>query len=376
MANIANLSVGSANPPEKPKVFTRFGYEARDCVKALQEILTQTGASATGKALHYSADLLCSGGFEIWIRLMWQFVFQHVHLTSLRIFVYLQQRTKDLEDYVKQLDIEEVYRNPEFQQRAAEVVLIVQTLPRHSKLTWPKVPEDTHDPIWLQTVPAPKETEAVRKVWSPQSDQPIMRFVGNQILTACEEANVERALFWLKWLFDEEKLVRKENKGYSLSTARRAGGSSAKVDKAEVGYYVACVLVEAYKDLARRQLVRMNEEFQALVDLWKGKQPRLSMRQRQECLALMILVISEVPRWKVPAAQPLVRDPTVMSRAVQQSVRFFQEILVKPRVQGILPKDLAGPKVKKPKKQKPGEVSTSDEKMRLMDEMVMAFISR
>lgn len=373
MASPANLVVGGA--PEKPKVFTRFGYEARDCVKALQEILTQTGASATGKALHYSADLLCSGGFEIWIRLMWQFVFQHVHLTSLRIFVYLQQRTKDLEEYVKQLDIEEVYRNPEFQQRAAEVVLIVQTLPRHSKLTWPKVPEDTHDPIWLQTVPAPKETEAVRKVWSPQSDQPILRFVGNQILTACEEANVERALFWLKWLFDEEKLVRKENKGYSLSTARRAGGSSSKVDKAEVGYYVACVLVEAYKDLARRQLVRMNEEFQALVDLWKGKQARLSMRQRQECLALMILVISEVPRWKVPAAQPLVRDPTVMSRAVQQSVRFFQEVLVKPRVQGILPKDLAGPKVKKVKK-KVGEVSTSDEKMRLMDEMVMAFISR
>jgi hypothetical protein len=362
-------------PNQKPVVYTRFGYEARDCVKALQDVLSQTGASATGKALHYSADLLCSGGFEIWIRLMWQFVFQHVHLTSLRIFVYLQQRTKDLEDYVKDLDQEEVYRNPEFQQRAAEVVLIIQTLPRNSKIVWPKVPEETHDQIWLHTVPNPKESEAVRKVWSPQSDQPIMRFVGNQILEACEQANVERALFWIRWLFDEEKRVRKENKGYSLSTARRAGGASAKIDKAEIGYYIAAILVEAYKDLARRGAIRMNEEFQALVDLWRGKQSRLSMRQRQESLALMALAIAEVPRWKVPAAQPLIKDPTIMSRAVQQSVRFFQEILVKPRVNSILPKDLSGPKAKKMKK-KDGGPTTTEDKMRLMDEMVMAFITR
>lgn len=375
MAIPANQIIVGANPKEKPVVYTRFGYEARDCVKALQEVLTQTGASATGKALHYSADLLCSGGFEIWIRLMWQFVFQHVHLTSLRIFVYLQQRTKDLEDYVKDLDQEEVYRNPEFQQRAAEVVLIIQTLPRNSKITWPKVPEETHDQIWLQTVPSPKESEAVRKVWVPQSDQPIMRFVGNQILEACEQANVERALFWIKWLFDEEKRVRKENKGYSLTTSRRSGGSTAKVNKAEIGFYIAAVLVEAYKDLARRGVIRMNEEFQSLVDLWRGKESRLSMRQRQECLALMAYAIAEVPRWKVPAAQPLVKDPTVMSRAVQQSVRFFQEILVKPRVNSILPKDLGGAKIKKVKKKEGGPTTTED-KMRLMDEMVMAFITR
>ena len=90
---------------EKPIVRTRFGYDARDCVKSLQEVLIQTGPSATGKALHYSADILCSGGFEIWIRLIWSFVFQHVHLSSLRIFVYLQERTKNLEERLKHLAI-------------------------------------------------------------------------------------------------------------------------------------------------------------------------------------------------------------------------------------------------------------------------------
>jgi hypothetical protein len=41
--------------------------------------------------------------------------------------------------------MEELYKDPEFQQRAAEVVLILQTIPRQSKLVWPKVPVETHD---------------------------------------------------------------------------------------------------------------------------------------------------------------------------------------------------------------------------------------
>ena len=138
---------------EKPVIKTRFGYDARECVKSLQEVLSQTGPSATGKALHLSADLICSGGFEIWIRLLWSFVFQHVHLTSLRIFIYLQERTKNLEERLNKLDLEDLYRDPEFQQRASEIILVIQTLPRQSKLIWPKVPDDTHDPVWIQSVP-------------------------------------------------------------------------------------------------------------------------------------------------------------------------------------------------------------------------------
>ena len=360
---------------EKPVVRTRFGYDAKDCVRSLQEVLAQAGPSATGKALHYSADIICSGGFEIWIRLIWSYVFQHVHLTSLRIFVYLQERTKNLEERVKCLDMEELYRDPEFQQRAAEIVLVVQTLPRTSKLVWPKVPEETHDRVWIQSVQLPRESEAVRKVWEPAQDQPILRLVGNQILAACEEVNIEKGLFWLKWILDEDKIVRASNNGFTITTSRRSGNASGKVDKNEIGYYVAAVLAEAYKDLARRGLIRMHEEFQSLIDMWRGKQARLSSRQRHECLALMILVISEVPRWKVPAAQPLVKDPLVMSRAVQQSVRFFQEIVIKPPVTGIVPKDLTGASKKK-KVVAGAKATTMEDQMRLMDEMVMAFIAR
>ena len=156
--------------------------------------------------------------------------------------------------------------------------------------------------------------------------------------------------------------------------SRRSGTVGTKVDKLEVGYFIAAILAEAYKDLARRNLIRMHEEFQSLIDLWRGKQCRLSSRQRQECLGLMILVISEVPRWKVPAAQPLIKDPNVMNRAVQQSVRFFQEVLVKPPVPGIVLKDLVG--AKKKVKLSSGKTTSMEDQMRLMDEMVMAFIQK
>jgi hypothetical protein len=296
-----------------------------------------------------------------------------VHLASLRIFVFLQERTKILEERLGDLDMEALYRDPEFQKKASEVVLVIQTLPRQYKITWPKVPEDTHEPLWIQSHSSVKDSEAVRKVWIPQHDQPIMRLVGNQILQACEEVNIEKALFWLKWLLEEDKKIRAQGAGYSLTTSRRTGTGSVKPDKAEIGYYIAAVLAEAYKDLARRNLVRMHEEFQSLIDLWRGKQARLSSKQKQECLALMILVISEVPRWKIPAAQPLVKDAIIMSRAVEQSVRFFQEVVAKPPVVSVVPKDIVGGQKKVKLVGKPTII---EDQMRLMDEMVMAFIQR
>jgi hypothetical protein len=372
--NTIQTKVPEKKKVERPVVRTRFGYDARDCVKNLQDVLPQAGPTATGKALHYSADLVCSGGYEIWIRLIWSSVFQNVHLTSLRIFVYLLEKTRILDDTIKSLDMEALYKNPEFQYKIAEVVLVVQTLPRKGKLIWPKVPEETHAPTWFQTVPQARESEAVLKVWNLQNDQPIMRIVGNHILQACEEVNIDKALFWLKWLLDEDKRIRNQGAGYTLTTSKRSGSGSVKTDKAEIGYFIAAILAEAYKDLARRNLVRMHEEFQCLLDLWKGKQSRTTSRQKQECLALMIQIISEVPRWKIPAAQPLIKDPILMSRAVQQSVRFFQEVVQKPSVVSVVPKDIVGVYKKPPKaSDKP---TTTEDQMRLMDEMVMAFIQR
>jgi hypothetical protein len=67
-----------------------------------------------------------------------------------------------------------------------------------------------------------------------------------------------------------------------------------------------------------------------------------------------------------------------MSRAVHQSNRFFDEVLSKQAVQSILPKDIVQTVIKRKAKAKltDGKVDSSEDKMRLMDQMVMAFIER
>jgi hypothetical protein len=46
----------------------------------------------------------------------------------------------------------------------------------------------------------------------------------------------------------------------------------------------------------------------------------------------MAKILCEVPRWKIPAANALIKDPVVISRAVQQTPKFFAEVLQYPSV--------------------------------------------
>jgi hypothetical protein len=42
-----------------------------------------------------------------------------------------------------------------------------------------------------------------------------------------------------------------------------------------------------------------------------------------------------VPRWKVPAAPSLIKDPVAMSQAIRQVPKFFREVLVNDPPSGV-----------------------------------------
>ena len=69
---------------------TRCGYKPGDSLRAYEAALLETGAVATGKTLHFSADILCSGGYDVWVRSLWEFAIDHVGVSSPRLFVYLK----------------------------------------------------------------------------------------------------------------------------------------------------------------------------------------------------------------------------------------------------------------------------------------------
>jgi hypothetical protein len=311
---------------------TRCGYLVPEAYSCYETALGETGAVASGKALHFAADIVCSGGLDIWIRGAYSYAIQHISLANPRIFVYLKQRISELDRKVALLPQEAFYSNPDAQSTIAETVLVLQLCPKRSKIVWPKIDPNTKRPGWLRGVAGAPETRATRIVWTSDGDTTPLYLVSNEICKAIADGASERVLFWIRWVLEEDARIRKETKGHGLSTKERGPAtigtrSVGSKQRSDAGHFVAAVLGEIYKELAGKNLIRMHEEFGELMRLWRSGEHRMPGRFQRDCLALMALIVTEVPRWKVPGAPTLVEDPVRLARAVGQSASFFNEVL-------------------------------------------------
>jgi hypothetical protein len=124
----------------------------------------------------------------------------------------------------------------------------------------------------------------------------------------------------MRWSLDEDKRKLKEKENLDMN--KRGGGM-----------FLAKCVIEAYKDLASQQKIRMHEEFQMVARMYMRDGNYFSARQRTDLLVLMIQIICEVPRWKVPAAVPLAKDETALKIVIAQAPIFFKEVLAKPPVE-------------------------------------------
>jgi hypothetical protein len=355
---------------------TRVGYLVPEAYSCYETALGETGAAASGKALHFAADLVCSGGLDIWIRGAYSYAMQHIGLANPRIFVYLRQRISELDKQQEQLSNEAFYSNPNVQAGIAEVVLVIQLCPKRTKIAWPKVDPSTKRLGWLRGVASAPETMATRAVWSSDGDTAPLYLVANEICKAIAESAIEKALFWIRWILEEDARVRKETKGHGLSTKERGTESSSKT-RSEAGHFVAALLLEIYRDLATKNLVRMTEEFNELIRLWKGGEQRMAARFKKESLALMTLICCEVPKWRVPAAPSLVADPLRLSRAVGQSTSFFNEVLAhRSVVTPLKPNMMKAPRQKRKLNEKDKKEMTMDEHFDAYDAAMEAYLNK
>ena len=313
--------------PLEEKPLTRCGYKPGESLRAFETALLESGAVATGRTLHFSADILCSGGYDMWVRSLWEFAIDHVGVASPRLFVYLKKRVHELDELFKKLPDETLYHSDEFHTRGGEIVIVLREVPRRPKVAWPKVGPETHIEGWIKNVASAGETAALRRVWKGEGDMSLLRLAGAEFLKAITDGSLEKTLYWVKWLFDEESHMRKEMKGANLTSVGRGPAGSK-----DVGHFIAELLAEAYKEMAAAKLIRMAEEFQCLLDRWRGADTRVSPSGRKKVLAIMAQILCEVPRWKIPAAPALIQDPVQVSRAVSQSNKFFKEVLANPPV--------------------------------------------
>jgi len=311
---------------KEPECLSRCGYKPGESIRAFEHAVAESGAIATGKSFHFSADILCSGAYTSWARFIWTYVIQNVGIASPRIFIYLLKRFRDLDELSDKYPDESLWNNEGYQKQVAEVIMVVREAPRRSKVPWPKVGTETHrtDNGWLKAVATATESAAVRRVWKADGDLSTLRIVGSEISKRIGEGATEKCLFWIRWLLEEDALLRKETKG-SLTTVSRTFGKGK--GRHDVGDFIVALYIEIYNEYADKGMIRMNEEFQGLVSLWGGDDTRVTGSQKKQVLGLMTQILCEVPRWKIPAAPPLIRDPIFVSRAVAQIPKFFHEVL-------------------------------------------------
>lgn len=323
----APMHMEQMNPVEDTRPRTRSGYLVPEAYSCYEKALGETGASASGKAIHFAADLICSGGLDIWIRGAYSYAVQHVNLANPRIFVYLKEKITGLDNKSEKLPQESFYAHPDVQAAITETVLVLQLCPKRAKIVWPKIEENTKAAGWLRGVAGSPETRVTRATWSPESDTPPMYLVANEICKGVQEAAQARVLFWIRWLLDEDSRLRKEKQ--SLSTKERGPVVLSQKGRTDVGFFIAELLFNIYKELAAAG-IRMHEEFRELYNLYRCSEKRMATSLRRDCLGLMALICCEVPRWKVPASQTLVADPMRLARAVAQAGSFFREVLANP----------------------------------------------
>ena len=338
-----------AEQDKRPR--TRAGYLVPDAYTSYEAALAETGPVASGRAIHFAADLVCSGGIDIWIRGAYAFAIQHIGIANPRIFVYLKTRISELDQKAAKLPQEAFYSHPEVQATIAETVLVLQLCPKKTRTPWPKVDVNTKRPGWLRGVAGAPETKATKSTWASDSDTVPLYLVANEICKCVNDSAPEKALFWIRWTLEEDARIRKETKGHGLTTRERGPGTGPPKSRSEAAHFIAELLAAIYSDLASRQLIRMHDEFTELMRLWRGGEARMATRFRRECIALMTIICCEVPKWKVPAAPTLVQDPLRLSRATGQAPIFFNEILAYKSLDanGLKPNMTKAPKKKKVK---------------------------
>lgn len=317
--------------PQEPEIDatlrTRSGYAVADAVRSFKVALEQSGSEAAGKSLHYSADLICSGCFDLWQKILWEYCLDHIGIASPRIFWFLRSRFGDLEVAWAKLPSEAFYRTLEYQKTIAEVLLIVRSQPRRPALKMPRVPPESHNEEWVRgATMGATSSAAVGRVFRGSNDLAVLRRVGDVFATACSEGATERAFWWLKWCYEEDARLRRDGGG-SLSTLDRGPSQWGGKQRSHVSFYLAHLLAEIYRDLAPKTGMRMNEEFQAIIQIFSYPNKKLTAKRRMDLLCLAIQIVCEVPRWKVAAAPALVKDPVALERAISHAESFFREIL-------------------------------------------------
>ena len=365
------MELDDYNEDQELEIISRTGYKLKDLARSFTQCLGETGPIASGKLIHFTSDIVCSGGLQLWIKLCFDYSYDHIGVASPRIFHYLQRKFRELNELSAKMPFENFCKKKEIQEQLTEIVLILQECPKKTKPKFPTVTPDTHEnENWLRSVLRTTDKLAVRKVYQRNADLEQLLHAGNEMVYAIQEGATERALFWIKWLLEEDAIIKKKF-GSGLTTIERGPAQLKPAQKSSVGYYIIAILAEVYKEFAEKGMIRMHEEFQALLDIYRSTDFRITQKKKMDTIAVMVQILTDVPKWKIPAAPSLVADQVKLQRAISQSEPFFREVLMLPLPKKLLPPTVTGLKQKKTKD--PSKQEKLEQRLAAIDELALGF---
>ena len=80
------------------QIKSRRGYQLKDLARSFLQCLGETGPVASGKLIHFTADMVTSGGLQLWQKLCWEYAYDHIGVASPRIFHYLSRKFRELNE--------------------------------------------------------------------------------------------------------------------------------------------------------------------------------------------------------------------------------------------------------------------------------------
>lgn len=360
------------NEDLEKEIISRRGYKLKDLANAFLQCLGEAGPVASGKLMHYTADMITSGGLLLWEKLCWDYAYDHIGVASPRIFHFIVRKFREINELSAKMQFDAFCKKKDIQEQLVEIVLILQDCPKKTKPKIPTVVPDTHEnDQWLRSVLRTTDKLVVRKVWQRNGDLEQMLHAGNEMVYAITEGATERAIFWAKWLLEEDAIIKKKF-GSGLTTLERGPAYLKPQQKTSVGFYIIAVLAEVYKEFAEKGMIRMHEEFQALLDIYRSADFKITQRKKLDTIGIMIQILTDVPKWKVPAAPSLVPDPTKLQRCVSQSESFFKEVMMLPIPKKLLPSNVTGLKQKKTKG--PSKQDELEHRLAMIDEVTRNFL--
>ena len=120
----------------------------------------------------------------------------------------------------------------------------------------------------------------------------------------------------------------------------------------------------------------MHEEFLSIIEIFKTHDQRFTTSFKKNLLGLCARILCEVPRWKVPAANPLIKDPLVLARAVEQCPKFFMEVLQYPSITSSNLQKLLKKKGKAESTKKDSKKLTMEEQFAAFDKAMEAYMMK